>query len=115
MNDILIITAAAWGQGAAALATIGWLAQSRRATRRWRTRALEAETALESEGGDTAHWCATAEAERERADRLYRRLVRANALNADEKAAHFRKLGALGHASPKRRRHADETPADAEA
>jgi hypothetical protein len=106
MNDILIITTAAWAEGAAALATIGWLIHAQRATAHWRSLALETETTLKAEAGDTAFWCATAEYERERADQLYRRLVRANALTAAEKADHFRKLGALGHASPKRRKDA---------
>jgi hypothetical protein len=106
MNDILIITTAAWAEGAAALATIGWLAHGRRSIAHWRSRALAAETALKTEASDTAFWCATAEHERERADQLHRRLVRANALTAPEKAEHFRKLSALGNASRKRQANA---------
>lgn len=107
MNDILIITAAAWAEGAAALIAAGWVASARRSASHWRKRAQQAETSLRSEASDTAYWCSTAEQERARADRLYRRLVRANGLTTEEKTEHFRKLGALGNASRKQ-------PADAE-
>ncbi len=103
MNDILIIAAAAWAEGAAAIAALGWIAAARRAAERMRERALAAEAALRSEAEDTVFWCTIAGEERDRADQLYRRLVRANALTPTEKAEHFRKLGALGNASRKQR------------
>lgn len=107
MNDILIITAAAWAEGAAALIAVGWVASARRSAKHWRMRAQQAETALRSEASDTAHWRATAEQERARADLLHRRLVRANGLTAEEKTDHFRKLGALGNARRKQRIEAE--------
>ncbi|WP_404711916.1 hypothetical protein [Sphingomonas sp. MMS24-J13] len=107
MNDILIITAAAWTEGAAALIAAGWVANAHRRATHWRKRAQQAETSLRSEASDTAYWCSTAEQERTRADTLYRRLVRANGLTTEEKADHFRKLGALGNASRKQRTEAE--------
>lgn len=101
MNDILIITAAAWAEGAAAIAAIGWITVARRTADQWRNRAHKAEAALRAEAEDTVFWCTEAGQERDRADQLYRRLVRANALSPAEKAEHFRKLGALGNARRK--------------
>ncbi len=107
MNDILIITAAAWAEGAAALIAAGWVASARRSASHWRKRAQQAETSLRSEASDTAYWCSPAEQEGDRADQLYRRRVRAHGLTAEEKADHFRQLGALDTASRKQRTNAE--------